>query len=59
MFGMDSVEIRELKQGQRKQLRKCCKTIALMSKNNSSARFARAVYVLIHFIAVLYKQTTA
>ena len=49
----------ELNQEQRRrQLRECHKTIGLISKNNRSARPARAFSILIHFFAVLILTTT-
>ena len=33
-------------------------TIGLMSKNNNTARFARAFHMLVHFCPVLCKTTT-
>ena len=46
---------RELKQRQRRRQRERHKTIGLISKNNRSAR---ALYVFVHFFAVLCKTTT-
>ena len=45
-------------QTRRQQQRERYKTNGLMSKNNNSARFARAVYMLVHFCTVLCKTTT-
>ena len=47
--------IRELKQRRRQRQRERHKTIGLISKNNRSAR---ALYVFVHFFAVLCKTTT-
>ena len=49
---------RRQRQRQRQRERERHKTIGLMSKNNNSARFARAFYMLVHFFTVLCKTRT-
>ena len=47
----------ELTQGRQRRLRERHKTMKLMSKNNTSARRARAFCILVHFFAVLVLTT--
>ena len=44
---------RELTKRRRRRQRRRYKKIGLMSKNNGSARSARAFYILVHFSAVI------
>ena len=46
-------DTRELTKRRRRRQRRRYKTIGLVSKNNGSARSARAFYILLHFFAVI------
>ena len=44
---------RELTKRRRRRQQRRYKTIGLVSKNNGSARSARAFYILVHFFAAI------
>ena len=52
-YDIEAEDSRELTKRRRRRQRRRYKTLGLVSKNNGSARSARAFYILVHFFAVI------